>query len=54
MAAAKEISTDAAIKAVSLEMDDLFTLKDKHKTGTKGFSRYRTCFIQQLVPSDQF
>lgn len=43
MAAAKEISIDAAAVAVLSEPDVIFTLKEEHENGTEGNSwRLRT------------
>lgn len=37
VAAAKRMSVDAAVEAVSLELTGIFTIKEELKKGTKGF-----------------
>lgn len=45
MAAAKEISKDAATAAVLSELGNIFLLKGELKNGTEGFSLRTACFL---------
>lgn len=42
-AAAEEIGVNAAVEAVSSEVDGISTIKEEHKNGTVGFSLWTTC-----------
>lgn len=43
-AAAEGISVDAALDTVLSDRDGIFTVKEKHKIGTEGFSQRTTLF----------
>lgn len=43
-AAAEGISVNAALQAVLSDQDGIFTIKEKHKDDTEGFSRWTTLF----------
>lgn len=44
LAAAKEISAEAAVAALSLEEEDIFTLNEEHTAAQKAFLGEKRCF----------
>lgn len=50
MNVANEINLDAAVEAGVSDFYDIFTLKDKHKNGTEGFSQWTTLLCFTLLP----